>query len=332
MRRSHLKFLMPSALVAVILPSIAYAQGESQDTSIFPQWVRTVGDVVQKIWNYPLLTMKDDHELLVGQIVIALLLLLVGIIIARRISRVLAKRLMRVSRIDANLALLVQRILNYGMVGLIVILAMEMVGIPITAFAFLGGALAIGLGFGAQNILNNFISGLILMIERPIRLRDLVEIGEHVGRVDGIGARSTRIRRTDGIDVLVPNSKFLEENVTNWTHSDNRIRTKVSVGVAYGSPTDMVAELICEAVKAQDAVLPEPEPIVVFEEFGDNALLFDVYFWGEIDAPMDLRLLCSQIRFAIDKAFREADITIAFPQRDVHLDTLKPLQVQVQSS
>jgi len=196
-------------------------------------------------------------------------------------------------------------------------------------FAFLGGAVAIGLGFGAQNLFNNFISGLILTFERTIRIGDLIELGEHLGLVEHIGNRCTRVKRTDGVDVLIPNSSLLENNVINWTLSDRRVRTSVVVGVIYGSPTDVVARLIRQAVDESDRVLKDPEPVVAFQDFGDNALVFETFFWTEVGSAMELRLIRSGIRFRIDALFREADLVIAFPQRDVHLDTVKPLEVRM---
>ena len=129
--------------------------------------------------------------------------------------------------------------------------------------------------------------------------------------------------------VLIPNSKFLENNVINWTLSDRQIRLQISVGIAYGSPTRQAADLIYRAVTDHGLVLDEPDPKVIFEDFGDNALLFSVYFWVELGPSLDSRIVMSDIRHRIDKLFKEADIAIAFPQRDVHLDVIEPIPVQL---
>jgi small-conductance mechanosensitive channel len=191
--------------------------------------------------------------------------------------------------------------------------------LPLTAFAFISGAVAIGVGFGAQNIINNFISGWILMSERPVRIGDIVEIGDATGVVETIGARSTRIRRVDGVHVLVPNSAMLEQTVVNWTLVDKYIRTTLRVGVAYGSPVRKVADLIRQAVDEQPAVLQEPEPAVIFEDFGDSSLVFDVYFWSDVGGERMLRKIRSEIRFRLTELFAENGIEIPFPQRDVHI-------------
>jgi small-conductance mechanosensitive channel len=158
------------------------------------------------------------------------------------------------------------------------------------------------------------------MWERPIRIGDFLEVADARGRVEAIDARSTRIRRTDGVHLLIPNSHLLENTVVNWTLVDNLARSEVKVGVAYGSPVKRVAELFQEIMEAHADVLADPEPVVFFEDFGDSALLFGGYFWVNAHTEKDLRKIRSDLRFAIDEAFSDNDIVIAFPQRDVHLN------------
>jgi len=167
------------------------------------------------------------------------------------------------------------------------------------------------------------------MLERPVRAGDLVEVDTNHGTIERIGGRSTQIRSTDGRYIVVPNSFFLENNVVNWTLSDDLIRTSVSVGVIYGSPTRLVEQLIKRVVDEDDQVLRNPEPIILFSEFGDNSLNFEVHFWVRARAPMQMRKVQSRMRFRIDDLFREHGLVIAFPQRDVHLDSVSPLEVRV---
>jgi small-conductance mechanosensitive channel len=167
------------------------------------------------------------------------------------------------------------------------------------------------------------------MTEKPITIGNLVEIDGVLGEVEDIGARCTRIRTGENIHILVPNSSFLEKNITNWTLSDNKIRTKVVTGVVYGSPVRQVEELLIKAAKENEKVLKSPEPFVVFNDFGDNALVFEVYFWTTIQRIIERRLIESSVRFRVDDLFREAGIVIAFPQRDVHLNTTEPLELRL---
>jgi small-conductance mechanosensitive channel len=169
------------------------------------------------------------------------------------------------------------------------------------------------------------------MSERPVRINDFVEIDQHMGVIERIGNRSTRIRRVDGVHVLVPNSQMLEKVVVNWTLIDNRYRTSVRVGAAYGSPPERVRELLLAAALAEREVLADPIPAVILEDFGDSAMIFDLYFWCDIRSGTELRAVRSNVRFAIERLFRENGIVIAYPQRNVHLDTSRPLDVRLQA-
>jgi small-conductance mechanosensitive channel len=202
-----------------------------------------------------------------------------------------------------------------------------MLRIPITALAFISGAVAIGVGFGAQNIINNLISGWILMSEQPVRIGDFVELDSHRGIVESIGNRSTRIKRTDGVHLLVPNSQMLESVVVNWTLIDRNFRTSVRVGVAYGSPVRLVEKFLLQAANEQPDALVEPSPVVIFEDFGDNALIFEVFFWCQGGGERELRVIRSDVRFRIEQYLGANDIVIAFPQRDVHLYAKTPLEI-----
>lgn len=315
MNRRPLKFLTHQVLCGIVLSETAAAQ-EAQRKTVNLDPPR---DWFLSIWRFRLFTVEGS-DINVSQVVVAILILLIGIAVSRFITRRLKRQMLRGGRIEENTAEIVQRVLFYLLLVIVVISSFQMVSIPMTIFTFLGGAVAIGAGFGAQNIFNNFISGMILMTEQPVRLNDLIEIDGYLGRVSHIGARCTRIRRIDGIEMLVPNSTLLENNLINRTLSDKVIRTDVSVGVAYGSPVAQVRDILQEIAEAHDQVLEDPPPVVLFEEFGDNALVFKVYVWVELLEAIDLRIIRSEIRFEVDARFREADITIAFPQRDLHFD------------
>jgi small-conductance mechanosensitive channel len=205
-------------------------------------------------------------------------------------------------------------------IAILVFTSMEILNIPLTAFAFVSGAIAIGVGFGAQNIINNFISGWILMWERPIRIGDFLEVGDARGVVESINTRSTLIRRNDGVHMLVPNSQLLENTVTNWTLIDQNARSFVRIGVAYGSDANQVRELIFQVLNERNDILESPPASVFFEDFGDNALIFDAVFWVSAVSETDIRRRRSEIRFRMYELFNEHNVVIAFPQRDLHLD------------
>jgi small-conductance mechanosensitive channel len=254
-----------------------------------------------------------------GDVLMLPAFLLLGYLLISWTIRLIVMR-MRSKNVAPDVVHLVRRILFILAFLALFITTLDLINVPITAFAFLSGAVAIGFGFGAQNIINNFISGWILMWERPIRIGDFLEVDGVKGNVEAINTRSTRIRRTDGVHMMIPNSKLLENTVVNWTLMDNRSRTTVNVGVAYGSPCRLVASLIEQAVSEQDDVLKEPAPVVIFDDFGDNALMFVVYFWMNASVEGHLRMIRSNIRFRIEELFAQNDICIAFPQRDIHID------------
>jgi small-conductance mechanosensitive channel len=217
------------------------------------------------------------------------------------------------------------------LVAVLFVLALDLVKIPLTVFAFLGGALAIAFGFGAQNLLKNLISGIMLLVERPLKIGDLVEIGGIVGKVTNISIRSSTIRTAEGIETLVPNSALVESNVTNWTLSSSEVRRTLRIGVAYGSDTRKVSETLLAQADRHGQVLKNPAPRVIFEDFGDSALVFALEFWIDFGKGADSRQITSDLRFMTEKALAEAGISVPFPQRDLHLASPGPLQVEVVS-
>jgi len=288
-------------------------------------------EALHSIWKYTLLTLSNGDAITFGQAFSALVFLALALVLGRFLAGLLSRQLRR-GQVDPNAIQTIVRLFFWAFTILVFITTMGMLQIPITHLAFISGAVAIGVGFGAQSIINNLISSWILMSEKPVRIGDFIEIDQHMGLVERIGNRSTRIRRVDGVHVLVPNSQMLERVVVNWTLVDLEIRTTVRVGVAYGSPAGRVAELMLAAASSHKEVLGDPKPVVAFEDFGDNALIFDLYFWCEVDTAGGLRKIRSDIRFSIDRLFHEHGIVIAFPQRDVHLDTSRPLDIRLRKN
>lgn len=286
-----------------------------------------IKEILTTISNYLSLEVVqfNGHTFTVGTILMVPTWLIVSILltkfIIKRISVALTKR-----KKDPNFIQLVERGTFVIAIVFIFFTMLSLLQVPITAFAFLSGAIAIGFGFGAQNIINNFISGWILIGEKPIRIGDFLEVENTKGIVEEINTRSTRIRRVDGVHLLVPNSKLIENTVVNWTLRDDIVRGKISVGVAYGSPSKKVAELLLQVTTSQDKVLKDPKPNVFFRDFGDNSLVFDVYYWINSRVEGGLKLVSSDIRFGIDELFDEHGIVIAYPQRDIHVDGNLTLQ------
>lgn len=292
--------------------------------------ISTIKDDIVDFWNIEIWT-ADNKPVTLKKVAIALVILILGMVVANYMLSLIRRRFLLKSQFKETTASVVHKVLSYTAYLLVALFALRMVNIPLTAFAFLGGAVAIGIGFGAQNLINNFISGFMILGERPINIGDLIEVNGVLGMVEEIGARCTRVRTGENIHILVPNSTFLERNITNWTLSDQTIRANIVVGVSYGSPVRKVREKLIEAVRNVDRVLKQPEPFVLFSDFGDNALIFHIYFWVGIKRVIERRQIESDVRFEIDDLFAKEGIVIAFPQRDIHLDSDAPLRVSIQN-
>lgn len=281
--------------------------------------VRGLASRAKAFWSYELST-SEDSPITPGKILIALTVFTFGWVFARFMMRILARRFFPRLGFDDGASNAFGSLTFYALLAAAFLFALRAVNIPLTAFAVVGGALALGIGFGSQAIVSNFISGLLLLAERPIRTGDLVEIGGVVGTIETIGLRSTRIRTADNFHIIVPNSSFLETNVINWTHEDPLIRMRIAVGVAYGSPVREVERLLIQAATEHPRSLGTPTPKAYFRDFANSSLNFDVRFWIHYDQRTDRPSIESDIRFRIDELFAEHGIVIAFPQMDVHLD------------
>jgi small-conductance mechanosensitive channel len=298
-----------------------------------------VSSFATKLWQFEIFTAEDTitvdgqpitgrRSVTVGKIVMAILILAIGywvsIVPARWLERIAIKRM----KVEPNQASLIRRWARVALILGLVVFSLVSVKIPLTVFAFLGGALAIGLGFGTQNLLKNFISGIIILFERPFRVGDVLEVGGNRGTVTGIGIRSSVLQLWDGTETLIPNSALLENNLTNWTYSNHAVRFSMSIGVAYGSDTRQVAQLLVELAGRHGLVLADPKPQVIFADFGESVLSFELRYWVDV-LKSNAAQIGSDLRHMIAGAFAENGIVMSFPQRDVHLLPDHPLQVQL---
>jgi len=295
------------------------------------------------LWDYEFFALEDQIEVdgrtvtgkrgvTVGKFVNALLILALGYWLSRWASRGAERLVVKRLGIHESHARIARRWIDAVGLVILALIALTWVKIPLAAFAFLGGAVAIGVGFGMQTLFKNLISGLMILIERPFHLGDLVEVGTIRGRVTDIGVRASVVRDTQGIETLIPNSSFLEQNVTNWTYNNMRVRFSVQVGVAYDADLRRVRELLQQVGGRHGLVIREPPPFVLLDNFGPDALLVSLNFWLELRPETDRLVVQSDLRFMIVQTFAEAGIAIAFPQRDVHLDTSHPLEIQMIAS
>lgn len=226
----------------------------------------------------------------------------------------------------------INRLVAYFFYVIGILWALDSLGLELTVLWGGAAALLVGVGLGLQQTFNDLICGVILLFERTVEVGDMVDMDGLVGRVTKIGTRTSLVETRDSITVIVPNSKLVGENVINWSHTERKARFKVSVGVAYGSDTELVRRILVEAAIGHKKILNQPEPFVRFLDFGSSSLDFEVHFWSrEFQLIEDVK---SDLRFEIDRRFREADITIPFPQRDLWIrnpETLRPASANGES-
>jgi small-conductance mechanosensitive channel len=275
-------------------------------------------NTVVEVMKTPIFKLGTTQLSLILIAEIALLVLLLFWFVSQFRKKLLARLLDRTT-LDASGRQLISSVVQYVLVliGLLVIL--QTAGIELTTLNVLAGALGIGIGFGLQTISSNFISGLIILLERPVKIGDRIEVGDVEGKVIEIRARSTTVLTNDGIAILVPNASFISENVINWSYTDDRVRFKIPVGVSYDSDPRQVEQLLLEVARENSEVLQAPEaPIVRFMAFGASSLDFELRVWSSSAIHRRARLI-SNLNFAIFEKFRQHGIEIPFPQRDLHV-------------
>lgn len=283
------------------------------------------------VWNFQIFSVEND-PITLGKLVAGITLFVVGLYLCRKATDHIERRFISRLHVENSMRSNLRTLTFYILVAFLTLFILRLVNVPLTAFAVIGGALAIGVGFGSQNIVNNFISGLILMAERPVRTGDFIDLEGQQGTVEQIGARSTKVRNSNNQTIVVPNSVLLEKVLTNWTLSESRVRGRVTVGVGYGSDPKKVKQILLKAAAENSSVLKYPESFVLFQDFGDNALIFDLCYFFNLTEDVGQSGISSDLRFRIEELMRESQIEIPFPQRDLHLHSKKPLQVQITSN
>jgi len=277
---------------------------------------------IDHVLNFKLFQIQQT-PVTVSSLFMFLLVIVAFFILSRILRRIFLKRIMDRMRLEEGTRYNLTRITHYLVMLTGALVAFQFVGIDLSGFMMVFGLLSVGIGFGLQNITSNFISGLILLIERPIKVGDRITIGNTEGDVMEISMRSTTIRSLNNISIIVPNSEFVSSQVVNWSHRDLKIRLDIDVGVSYGSDLEKVLKCLREVAAENEEVLPKPRPDVLHLGFGDSSWNMRLRVW--IANPKRHPLIRSAINCAIVRKFRENDIEIPFPQRDLHVRSPLPL-------
>jgi potassium efflux system protein len=282
---------------------------------------KAVLPAIAAVGEYPLYDSAGEVVTL-GSVVTALVVVVTTVIMARNVPGLMEIMILRRLPLDSGVRFAIITICRYILVVIGVILAFAEIGISWSKVQWLVAAMTVGLGFGLQEIFANFVSGLIILFEQPVRVDDVVTVGEVTGQVTMIKIRATTIRQWDQRELIVPNKEFITGHLINWTLSDSVLRIDFSVGIAYGSDIRKAERLLYEIAAADERVMNDPEPVVLFNGFGDSSLCFElrVHITG-ISNRLPVR---HAINVAIDDRFREAGVEIAFPQRDLHIRSVDP--------
>jgi small-conductance mechanosensitive channel len=285
--------------------------------------LRNVMGEIGRVIEHPIVHV-GQMPVTILSIVLGVVILLVFVLISKGLRKLLKTRVFAKYELDEGIQLVILKLTHYLLVGLGVIIAVQSIGLNLTSLAVVFGLLSVGIGFGLQNVTSNFISGLIILFERPIKIGDRITIGDVWGDVVNISLRATLVRTVDNITIIVPNSEFISSQVINWSHGDPKVRVHIPVGVAYGSDVPLVAKSLLEVAQNHPKVMKDPAPRVWFSEFGDSSLNFELLVWT-LDPKRRLDVI-SELNKGIDDIFRKNKIQIPFPQRDLHVRSSVPIQ------
>ena len=277
--------------------------------------LQAIRDFIVKVWTTELF---GPDTVTIGGILILVFLFASVIIVERILQRLLIRRFLSKTRLQPSLQFGLSRIIGYTLIAIGFYVAFQAVGLDLSSLAIVAASVGVGVGFGLQNIINNFVSGIIILAERPISIGDRIDVAGVAGRVTKIQLRSTTVVTNDNITMIVPNADFISNTVTNWSHGDPKVRIRVPIGVAYGSDLKLLQRLLLEAAEEHPKALRDPSPVVLFMEFGDSSLNFELGVWTQEMTATPIHFT-SQMNFIIEQKLRENAIEIPFPQRDLHV-------------
>jgi len=282
----------------------------------------SVWSAVDKIIHFKLF---DINQTPVTVLSIAMFILVVigFFVLSRILTKVVIRRILIRFDIERGIRYTMVRISHYLIMIIGVVMGLQFIGINLAGLAVIFGLLSVGIGFGLQNITSNFISGIILLFERPIKVGDRVTVGDTEGDVTAINMRATTIQTLDNISIIVPNSEFISAKVTNWSYGDSKVRMKIDVGVSYNSNLDDVIRALKEVADEHPDILRMPQPDVLLESFGDSSWNMILRIW--LPSPKRYYTVRSEINSAIVSKFREYEVEIPFPQRDLHVRSPLPV-------
>jgi small-conductance mechanosensitive channel len=280
--------------------------------------VDQVGSWISRVLHTTIVTINKT-PITPASLIIFSLILLASVFVTRAFTRLILDRILRRLHIKDGIRYTLRRLTEYTFILVGAVIAFQFVGVDLSGLAVIFGLLSVGIGFGLQNVTSNFVAGLVLLFERPIKIGDRITVGDVEGDVEEISLRATKIRTLNNISIIVPNSQLVSSNIVNWSYGDLRIRLDIDVGVSYGSDLDVVLASLKEVALENPKVLKEPEPDVLFRDFGESSWNMRLRLW--IDNPQGHHRIRSEINCAIVRKFRDKGVEI---QRDLHVRSPLP--------
>jgi small-conductance mechanosensitive channel len=282
--------------------------------------MENVSDFIQQIisfLNVPLFSLGGSN-ITIWVIIYLVIIMILLVYVTSKLKNLIINKLLAKSHIELGIRIAVASLVRYVILFIGFIVILQTAGIDLSSITVLFGALGVGIGFGLQNITNNFVSGLIILIERPIKVGDRIEVSGITGDVVNISMRATTIITNDNISIIIPNSEFVSSTVINWSHTDRDVRFNFPVGVSYKEDPQNIKKLLLQVANENKGVLKKPRPDVLFSEYADSAMVFNLRVWTReyTDRP---GILKSQLYYEIHKKFKANGVEIPFPQRDIHI-------------
>jgi len=282
--------------------------------------VETISNFIELIKEYSAIQLFSlgNNPVTVWMLFYFLLLVIFLFFGTAKLKNWFVHRLLARTSLDIGVRYAMGTIFRYILMVIGFTLILQFLGVDMSGLTIIAGALGVGVGFGLQNITNNFVSGIIILFERPIKIGDRIEVANVTGDVVKISLRSTSIITNDNISIIVPNSEFISSTVINWSHTDRNVRFNIPVGVSYKSDPELVRKILMEVAGQNDGVLKKPPPDVLLDEYGESSINFTLRVWTStyITQPLVLK---SQLYYSAFKKFKEHGVEIPFPQRDIHV-------------
>lgn len=295
-------------IILLIIPSLSFAS----DSAPGINFLTKVVDVIDHAWHYKIVTLDNQQSITLANIVIAVISLILGLKVAKHLSSTFKRKLFNLIDLDTNSASLIGRVIDYLFMIIVIIIVLDIAGVPLNIFTFIGGALVISIGLSSQHLLNNFISGVALIIESKVKVGDIIEFEDILGKVESIEARMLQIKTQANMHIFIPHSKLMQERFTNWTHNGERVRLSTEFKIDSANKVNNFEKIILGAVNQNRNILTTPKPQLLLINFENNLLHYEVNFWVNL-SDVDRRIIISEVNNQIFNTLSSYHIPLAIP-------------------